>query len=758
MEDYKLWNERNTLAGHLSTKQPDGTLRPMTENEKAQMYIDKMKSRSGFRKFMDNVGTSLVAGGGDLVTAALGVGAMATGAVQAATGLHVGAETLSGLAAANADNSQKLVQSHDITGTTEGFGGHLIGGVARALPGMTATIVSGGMTSAMALGAAQTGGTQYAQTYAKNIEDGMSHDQAFAKSAPAAVFSAAMSAALTKAFPGGVTALNSGAVRSTLSTGANRAALNQGMTQAIKAYAATTARGAAALARGALDEIPQEVLDEGVSQLSSAYAEGRDPKQAVTDFLSRLPQIIATSGVLGAAGEHIAQSRTKQAKLEPQIPPNTTQDSTLLPVPTFNEASEAKQTIDKLKAQDGPLSAEQQQALDGAEKVFARKTEDNILHQKAGIEKRGGTLHPTTVKALADARAVLARPGPGGNQEGSSNADNTTSYHEDANAGRVNGMDANTTDGRTPGQMEEGQLGRLPSSGQPPQTTANDRQPSQTSPLPPPRTRPLSVEQSRRLIENVSKMPARAQQHPQVQADLAQAQRVVAGNTQLGEASSQSQAALFDSVPGVEKTREMRVKENAYLRKHAIPRRSPPSKNVTTATRDAHDLAMQKAALLQDDVHDGLGMRPVMMGQNVSDWRNAGEYRKATAVRLARIHVSPDTGTPLLTSLHELGHHVDLHLEPMDVAAVVKAAEDTSSARWIRDYIHKNKEYYLSPDEMFARAYAQYVALKSGDPEVLAELEKALTDNRQRWKHWVKSDWIPIEEAITKALKRRTWL
>ena len=59
---------------------------------------------------------------------------------------------------------------------------------------------------------------------------------------------------------------------------------------------------------------------------------------------------------------------------------------------------------------------------------------------------------------------------------------------------------------------------------------------------------------------------------------------------------------------------------------------------------------------------------------------------------------------------------------------------------------------------MFARAYAQYVALKSGDPEVLAELEKALTDNRQRWKHWVKSDWIPIEEAITKALKRRTWL
>ena len=250
-----------------------------------------------------------------------------------------------------------------------------------------------------------------------------------------------------------------------------------------------------------------------------------------------------------------------------------------------------------------------------------------------------------------------------------------------------------------------------------------------------------------------------ARQHPQVQADLAQAQRVAAGaeNTQLGEASSQPQAALFDSVPGVEKTREMRVKENAYLREHAVPRRSPPSKHVTTATMDAHDLAMQKAALLQGDVHDGFGMRPVMMGQNVSDWRNAGEYRKATAVRLARIYVSPDTGTPLLTSLHELGHHVDLHLDPMDVSAVVKAAEASSSARWIQDYIHKNKEYYLSPDEMFARAYAQYVALKSGDPEVLNELHSVLGGTNS-WHYWSTSDWIPIENAINDALKRRTWL
>lgn len=43
-----------------------------------------------------------------------------------------------------------------------------------------------------------------------------------------------------------------------------------------------------------------------------------------------------------------------------------------------------------------------------------------------------------------------------------------------------------------------------------------------------PSTPPLSVEDSQKLIDNVSKMPHEAQQHPQVQADVAQARHVVA--------------------------------------------------------------------------------------------------------------------------------------------------------------------------------------------------------------------------------------
>ncbi len=361
-----------------------------------------------------------------------------------------------------------------------------------------------------------------------------------------------------------------------------------------------------------------------------------------------------------------------------------------LPVPTFNEAFEAGKTIDKLKAQKSPLSPEQQQELDGAEKVFARKTEYNILNQKAGIEKRGGKLHPTTAKALADAQAVLARPSPGGNtppqHAAASGAEIGSASAKDGTADRIFSL-------RNPQSKESG-----------------------------------------------------------VWSDHAGAQPP----TQMGR-TSLPQAALFDDVPGSSKTKEMRQKENEYLRDNADASSTRPSKQIFTGSLDAQDLAMQKAALLTDSVHDGLGMRPVLMGRNVSSWKHAGEYHPASHVQPAQINVSPDTGTPLLTSLHELGNHVDVHLDPTDVAAVVKAAEESGSAGYIRDHIDKNKDYHLSRDELWARAYAQYIALKRGDPEVLAELNNVLNNPKQSWKQWDKSDWIPIEEAITKALKRRTW-
>jgi hypothetical protein len=79
------------------------------------------------------------------------------------------------------------------------------------------------------------------------------------------------------------------------------------------------------------------------------------------------------------------------------------------PVPTLDEVHVANQAIEKLKAKGSPLSLEQQQQLDTAEKTVARKTEANILARK---KAQNGQLHPTAAKDLAKAQEALAKPAP----------------------------------------------------------------------------------------------------------------------------------------------------------------------------------------------------------------------------------------------------------------------------------------------------------------------------------------------------------
>lgn len=100
---------------------------------------------------------------------------------------------------------------------------------------------------------------------------------------------------------------------------------------------------------------------------------------------------------------------TKQLPSSEQTIPESTTDNK---IPSFDEAFAASQIIEKIKAQKTPLSLKQQQELDTAEKTFARRTEANILAQKATLEKRGEKIHPTTAAALAKAQATLARPAP----------------------------------------------------------------------------------------------------------------------------------------------------------------------------------------------------------------------------------------------------------------------------------------------------------------------------------------------------------
>jgi hypothetical protein len=67
----------------------------------------------------------------------------------------------------------------------------------------------------------------------------------------------------------------------------------------------------------------------------------------------------------------------------------------------------------------------------------------------------------------------------------------------------------------------------------------------------------------------------------------------------------------------------------------------------------------------------------------------------------------------------------------------------------------------MQNDEMFARAYFQYIAVESNESELMAALRGRQTSGVRGLKYpdqWDDDDFEPIRQEITKILKARKWL
>lgn len=452
VENYTAWRER---------MQDEGKIGHLTENQKAEKYMEEQKGRNGFVKFLDNVGSNLLAGSHDLVAGIVGTAGMLTGS-----------QTLSEFAAEKSDQAGNTTAALQYTGN-DGLVSNVIGGLARAAPGLAATAATGGAlgTASKAVGLlgngarvtqvanalntaansakvaravnaatafTQTAGTTYADLYQHHIKEGLTHEDASKKAAGAAAASGAFSAALGGVFSGGKQAL----VDPT-----TRAAARQGFGTVMKTFL-----------KGAADEVPEELLDSGFNTIMTEVNKGKSLKEATASFIEQLPETLATAGVMGGsteAGAHLLKksdnpaappapgqqqqtpiptpaastpgsapasdsqatapaSQTPDKPLQTSVNNSKPQTSPPPSVPTRAETADAHQTVEKLKSQKEPLSPEQQKQLTAAEKTVAQKTEANILEQKAKLEAAGKELHPTAAKALEDAQTKLApdRPAP----------------------------------------------------------------------------------------------------------------------------------------------------------------------------------------------------------------------------------------------------------------------------------------------------------------------------------------------------------
>lgn len=150
-----------------------------------------------------------------------------------------------------------------------------------------------------------------------------------------------------------------------------------------------------------------------------------------------------------------------------------------------------------------------------------------------------------------------------------------------------------------------------------------------------------------------------------------------------------------------------------------------------------------------------------------------------------------------LTAAHEVGHALDYLVinQPNRFASrelsgamgkVIEAATNSQAVQTIESWIanpptddHRLMKSYLryldKPEEIWARAYAQYIAEKSGDPVMLAQVAQERERQKRKLviggqtieyeetgpivpKHWTSEDFAPIRAAIDDLFRLKGWI
>lgn len=153
---------------------------------------------------------------------------------------------------------------------------------------------------------------------------------------------------------------------------------------------------------------------------------------------------------------------------------------------------------------------------------------------------------------------------------------------------------------------------------------------------------------------------------------------------------------------------------------------------------------------------------------SVSEWPDIEELDSGDAatarMRQANrsIAMHPDSKTSPLDVVHEMGHYLDMVLTDEDREEVYTAAHKTPFVQGLLAGDHplltKDEAMKIANGrELLARAFEQWVALKSGDPEI----EETFRKRRDRYNtglFWPDEEWPQVEAALEGWLSRHGFL
>lgn len=137
------------------------------------------------------------------------------------------------------------------------------------------------------------------------------------------------------------------------------------------------------------------------------------------------------------------------------------------------------------------------------------------------------------------------------------------------------------------------------------------------------------------------------------------------------------------------------------------------------------------------------------------------------------IAIDPSGPSQRSTTVHEFGHYIDnrifagsgevqmgSHIDPEVRKAILSIAKSDAIQQLL--HIHANSDdarvkgyvtYLLNPAEIFARAYAQYVTVKTDNPVLREQLDAIRKDGSPI--QWTDADFASVSRAITKLLKQK---
>lgn len=213
----------------------------------------------------------------------------------------------------------------------------------------------------------------------------------------------------------------------------------------------------------------------------------------------------------------------------------------------------------------------------------------------------------------------------------------------------------------------------------------------------------------------------------------------------------------------------------------ATPRRpeNPVSAGLQVVRREPGRLEELKTII--DRIHDDGRLPRIPVDGNPPKGANGAYGFYPGDGRPARIAVRTYDGDAV-TFAHEIGHFIDHQAMgtrgeyaskgSKEMASWRKAVRATALAQKLAEqkknalFGKKRINYLLSPHELWARSYAQWIVLKArqgefGSADLRAKMEaelKARLAGPFQGGHWSDEDFKPVAEAIDELMRKKGWL